>query len=189
MSESGEHPYSRLATNPVRKRLILPGEGLTVRRLGELNPDAMTVYCFHDVSEELIFSSEFRRAHTTAGILTGGYYLGPAGEYVELRGFRDVQMLEETSEFAEHLKRDWKHIVADSSLTEKGLRPIGWFVSRPGCHAEIGPFELILHLSYFSLPYQVLLMLDPLEQKVGLYILDEADRLVNIGFNMIEAVE
>jgi len=39
------------------------------------------------------------------------------------------------------------------------------------------------------LRYQVLLMLDPLEQKVGLYILDESDRLVNIGFNMIEAVE
>ena len=178
-----------MATHPVPKKPILPSDSLSVRRIGTVNNSAMSVYLFHDVAEELVFSSQFRHAQTAAGVLTGGFSSGPAGEYVEVRGFHDATVLESTLDFADHLARNWSDLVAYSDLVEKGLRPIGWFLSRPGCGARLGPFELIVHLSYFNLPYQILLLLDPVEGKVGLYIGGEDGRLLNIGFNLIEAAQ
>ena len=178
-----------MVTQSVPKQPILPSESLSVRRIGTVNNSAMSVYLFQDVAEELVFSSRFHHAQTAAGILTGGFYSGPAGEYVEVRGFHDATVLDSTLDFADHLSRNWDDLVAYSDLVDQGLRPIGWFLSRPGCSAHLSPFELIVHLSYFNLPYQILLLLDPIEAKVGLYIGGEDDRLLNIGFNLIEAVK
>ena len=189
MANPSEKSATSLATHPVPKKPILPSDSLTVRRVGSVNSSARSVYLFHDVAEELLFSSQFRHTLTAAGILTGGYFAGPAGEYVEVRGFHGATVLDSTLDFAEHLRRNWNDLAAYSDLVEQGLRPVGWFLSRPGCGGELGPFELIVHLSYFNLPYQVLLMLDPIERKLGLYISGENDHLLNIGFNLIEAVQ
>lgn len=169
------------------KAPILPSRSLRIRRLGDPDHTVLTAYVFSDVIEELIFSSTYRGEQMAAGILIGGYYQGPAGEYIEVRGFRDDVTLDTTLDYAADLSGMWDLLMNDPELLDLGLRPLGWYVSRAGCRGQIGPFELIVHQSFFNLPCHVLLMLDPLESQLGLYAAEDGDRLANIGFNLIEA--
>ncbi|MCA9565347.1 MAG: hypothetical protein KC561_17735, partial [Myxococcales bacterium] len=65
---------------PTPKPPHLPNERLKIRRLGERRYADLTVYAFRDVAEELTYASAYHSDQVTAGILTGGYYSGPAGE-------------------------------------------------------------------------------------------------------------
>ena len=186
MIDVSERPTPCPPTAPVKKSPFLPGETIEIRRLGRLEETDLTVYIFRDVLEELIFASAFQPALTTTGILTGGFYRGPAGEYVEVRGYQDTAVVDTTRQFAERLRSDWEQLWRDRSLRQKGLLPLGWFVSRPGCAAKPGPFELITHLSYFNLRYQLFAMLDPLSRVLGVYRRLGQQRLENIAFNLIQ---
>lgn len=175
-----------LPTRPVPKPPFLPDGRLRVRRLGPPTGDGLTVYAFFDVLDELLYSSNYHRNQAAAGVLVGGYYRGPAGDYVEVRGYTDLQVIESTLEYADRLDRDWAHLNAPSAMTEAGLRPLGWFLSRAESRAQATPFESLVHLSYFNLPFHVFLMIDPASRLAGLYLSGGGDRLRNVGFNVIE---
>jgi hypothetical protein len=162
--------------------------------MGETDASAaLTVYIFLDVAEELLFSARCRPSQTMTGILTGGYFEGPAGDYVEVRGFRDAVVVDSTLDYAERFSREWEMVQAAPDLVESGLIPVGWFVSRPGCRGQPGPFELIAHMSYFNLPHHQLFVMDPVSRTAGLYCQEQGGDEVygrpllrNIGFNLIE---
>ncbi len=186
MSELGDLPTAPLRPTP--KAPFLPNDRFRIRRVGKTDDVGVTVYAFFDVIEELLYASNYLPNQASAGVLTGGYYLGPAGEFVEIRGFRDSVLIESTLAFADTLKRDWERLRTDLTLVEAGLRPIGWFLSQPGCAGQLGPFEHIVHGSYFNLPFQLLLLLDPVKRLTGLYLNGADGRLRNVGFNIIESV-
>lgn len=172
---------------PVPKSPFLPSENYDIRRLGEHDTEAPTVYIFQDVAEELIFTAQFRVAQMSVGVLTGGYYEGPAGRYVELRGFDHSRVVESMLEFAHQLRMDWPSMRQDKTLLEARLIPLGWFVSRPGCKAQPGPFELMIQLSFFNLPYHIGILIDPVSRELGVYHSGGSSRMKNVGFNLIRA--
>lgn len=173
---------------PVPKPPVLPSDRLSVRRIGELGGTRPTVYVFRDVLDELVFTARYRPLECTAGILTGGHYVGPAGPYVEVRGFCDSAVVESSHEFSQQLRQTFRSLQERADLAELGLLPLGWFVSRPGSQGRPGPFELITHCTWFNRPYHVCLVLDSEEERLGMYRQVEGCRLVNVGFNLIEPV-
>jgi len=180
-----------LSSQPIPKTPFLPSDRFSIRRIGSTENHDLTVYFFHDVIEELIYTARFQPALVTAGFLTGGYYSGPAGRYVELRGFQDSAVIDKEQAvfaFSRRLWRDWARQHQERKLRDSGLVPLGWFLSKPDCHGKPGPYELICHLTYFNLPYHLCLLLDPLEQVLGLYRQVREGYLENIGFNLIETI-
>jgi hypothetical protein len=174
---------------PVPKKPFLPGAGVSIRRLGrsETKPGLPTLYVFGDVTEELLFASTFQPTQALAGYLTGGYYQGAAGRYIEVRGFHQSTVVDSSLEMARRLKQEWLALHKDPALSEAGLIPVGWFYSRAGSGARPGPFELIVHLTYFNRPYHVLWLLDPAQRLTGLYQQWPDGELCNVAFNLIEA--
>jgi hypothetical protein len=178
-----------LGSLPVPKAPFLPSDRFSIHRVGTTDSSNLTVYLFHDVVEELIFSARFQPAHKTTGFLTGGYYTGPAGEFVELRGFCDSAVVDNVQTFTRRLGANWHRLRRDRELLESGLVPLGWFVSKPDCGGKLGPYELICHLTYFNLPYHLCLVLDPIRHVLGLYRQVADGRLTNIGFNLIKTTK
>jgi hypothetical protein len=173
---------------PVPKKPFLPGRQVKIRRVGQPEASDLTVYVFYDVAEELVFASRFQPNVTLASLLVGGYYRGPAGLYVEVRGFRHSQIVESSLEFAAFLRRDWDRLQGDEELALAGLIPVGWSLSRPRSKARFGPFELLVQLSYFNRPYHVCLMLDPISRQAGAYRQVADGEIGNVGFNLIEPI-
>ncbi len=174
---------------PVPKAPFLPDDRFSIQRIGSTDNYDLTVYLFHDVIEELLFTAQFQPALKTAGFLTGGYYAGPAGRYVELRGFQDSSVIDSVRAFSRTIGMDWARLRHDRDLQESGLVPLGWFLSKPDCLGKPGPYELINHLTYFNLPYHFCLLIDPLRQVLGLYRQVDKGRLVNVGFNLIKTIQ
>jgi hypothetical protein len=175
-----------LLHQPTPKTPYLPNDRINIRRLGQIDHNNITGYVFHDVIEELFFASEFRTAQITGGILTGGFYEGPAGAYVEIRGFKDYILIEDTTEFLKYLDSNWETLIKDEGLAVAGLRPVGWYLSKPDSGAELGAFEFIIQMSYFNLPYSHFVLLDPIQKKMGMYSFNEDNLMRNVGFNLIE---
>jgi hypothetical protein len=190
LREPAKPPAPYPPTAPVKKAPFLPSESLAIRRLGGVegpSGSGVKIYVFRDVLEELIFTSSFRPAQTSTGVLTGGFYEGPAGRYVEVRGYQDTAVVESTLQFAQRLRRTWVELWRDRALQEAGLLPLGWFVSRPSCDGRPGPFELITHLSFFNRPYHLMCVLDALSRRLGFYQQVGEAELANMAFNLIES--
>ncbi|MBN1947574.1 MAG: hypothetical protein JW797_18035 [Bradymonadales bacterium] len=186
MSHNQDQPPSSASWLPIPKQPFLPDDRFRIRRIGQPDGSGFTVYLFYDVAEEILYASEYRMALNSAGVLTGGYYRGAAGPFVEVRGFQNSAVVENSLEFAHHLQNQFRPIHQDPDLIETGQRPVGWFYSHPGSGAILGPYELMVQLSYFNLPYHLCLVLDPQQRRAGLYCNVGEARLRNIGFNLIE---
>lgn len=151
--------------------------------------DAPELFIFHDVLAELGYRASFAPNESSACLLTGGWYLGPAGPYVEIDGFRDTVVLDRGRPGSLGML---DHLRAHRSLVEPQPRPltggelvVGCAQLRPGCQGRFAPEDLILMNTFFARPYHVMLLVDPRDGTLGFYARTETAQIVNVPLQVV----
>lgn len=144
------------------------------------------VYVWEAVVSELLQSLALAPDETRAGLLTGHYHEGRLNGWLAWDGFAELSPVASVAEFANELRADWD--LVRNRLTRGAGDPelIGWVLSRPGSGAILRPVDAMVHRSFFNLPWQITAIIDPAEERFGVYGADAEGELVNLGFCVIQ---
>lgn len=172
-----------------RSEIKLPPENTAdteLRHVGPSTPEGSAkVYVWAEALEELIHASLRRPTVMQAAVLVGGFYAGPGERFVELRGFIDLDRFDDTTDLARALNDSWIPLKNRVERQGGGMSILGWACLRREERPQLARDLHVLHRSFFNLPHQLLLVLDPETQEISLYGFDETSRLVHIGFELV----
>ncbi len=164
-------------------------EGLVVRPFGDMSHQTIRYYLYIDVVEELVKAARYRDEAATA-VLLGQFCIDARGPFIEVVAFRGMEYLygadridrtrpalEQATERAQQADNGEAHHV------------VGVFSAQPGTKALLDKETARLHLSLFNLPYQVALVIDGRENRLGLYARRRGGGFFNAAFYVVEPKE
>lgn len=143
------------------------------------------IYLWADMLEELIYAALSRPEVTQSALLSGQYYQGPDGPFVEVRGYADLSRYDSTSEMLRELNDDWTLLNNRVERQGGNLRIVGWSLLKPGTSNALSRAAQVVHRTFFNLGFQILLEVDPQERRVVVYGFDERGCLIKTGFHLV----
>lgn len=166
----------------------IPPQKSDTRSLVHLGPErvrgAVNVYVWADMLQELMRAASRRPDVMQAAILVGNVCAGPAERFLEVRGYLDLDRHDDALDFARNINEEWTTLVNRAQRLGDRMSILGWASMR----ATNTPLERdiqLAHRSFFNLPYQLLLLINPKSEEVALYGFDETSHLVQIGFQLV----
>jgi len=139
-----------------------------------------TIYLWKDVAKELICAALYRKNQPQTALLIGKY----SESSLQIRGFIDVTPFWDAKQFITEINQEWTQINNRIQRYTK-MKLIGWANILPNKKAQLLHQHQIIHRSLFSLPYQISLLIDPVEQLFAIYGTDLENNLVPHGFNIV----
>lgn len=139
-------------------------DGVKVFRFGAERDFPIDLYIYRDVLDELVFAAGYEEAPSIA-IVTGGFGVSGGRGFVEMNGFEEFAYIEGEFEPFEALAEGCRRLQQDSD----DEYPVALFCSLRDSHALIPPEFARLHLTFFNVPFQPLVMLDPTADEVAFY--------------------
>ena len=166
-----------------------PGQNpdLDVTAFGEASEQQVRYYLYADVVEELIKAARYREESATA-VLIGQFCLDEDGPFVEVTAFRDLQYLYggDAVELTHPVLEKFFEEIADDDEQAEARHVVGAFVASPGQDGHLSAEAARLHLSLFNLPYQVVFVVDGVDEKLGLYARTQRGPFFNARFHLVE---
>jgi len=151
--------------------------------LGKLNRDAVAVYVYESVLEQVLEYSEQDVSRERGGFLLGGYHFDQS-DYVEVRSFlaavgapSDAASLTFTHETWSQVTREVAQRFPDESI-------IGWHHTHPRMRVFLSGYDLFIHRHFFKQPWQIALVVDPILQEFGFFQWHH-DQVVDCGFTCV----
>lgn len=143
-------------------------------------PDA-AIYLPTDVLEEIQFNQHWRADRHAGGLLLGQPHQDLANVvFLDCVGFVSGTHVDDVLQFTRHLRLQWKAAIAAVLHHAPGSEVIGWYFSTL-TDAEPSQGEMVLHNTFFTLPWQVGLWLSSNRPPRALRLIDGQFQTVPIG--------
>jgi proteasome lid subunit RPN8/RPN11 len=130
---------------------------------------------FQVVARRSVLNDIYRHGHDSpdvevCGILVGNVYRDEAGPFLyveasirgEHAGSQDAQVTFTTE--------TWTHVQEEMEKHHAGERVLGWYHTHPGFGIFLSGMDLFIQENFFSLPWQVAFVYDPLSGEEGLFV-------------------
>ena len=115
------------------------------------------------------------------GVLAGELCAWEGRTYVTVRAFIPARKAVSSTGAAKFTREAWEDVKRIRLERYPRLRMVGWMQSLPGFGVVVTQMSASLHQSYFDLPHQVLLTVDPVSDDVGFFGW-KAGKLERTGF-------
>lgn len=166
----------------------MPPEPSDTRTLVPMGPErprgAANVYIWADALHELVRASSRRPTVMQAACLLGNLCAGPGERFVEVRGYMDLDRYDSPLDFARDINEEWTTLTNRARRMGEGMSILGWACMRAE-ESVLARDAQLAHRSFFNLPFQLLLSIDPEREDVALYGFDETSHLVQVGFQLV----
>jgi len=153
---------------PTPKPLQAFGVGRPWRTLGSLHPDAVLVVVWESLLAEIVEFSERDRSREIGGFLLGGLF-EHEGEYVELRHFIPAVDVRSQSASLTFTHDTWSALTRDAERLYPDDVVVGWQHTHPNMGIFLSEKDLFIHRHFFSQPWQIALVVDPVKQELGFF--------------------
>jgi proteasome lid subunit RPN8/RPN11 len=130
---------------------------------------------FQVVARRSVLNDIYRHGHASpdvevCGVLVGNVYRDEAGPFLyveasirgEHAGSQDAQVTFTTA--------TWTHVQAEMEKHHAGRRVLGWYHTHPGFGIFLSGMDLFIQENFFSLPWQVAFVYDPVSGEEGLFV-------------------
>lgn len=166
----------------------LASEELEVRSLSEPGEQGVRYFVYYDVVDELTFASSYHDQPSIA-ILLGNFSMDEEGPFIEVTGFTALEYMPDRDELFKVLKKGTEEALRGLSqgLTEGGRHVVGFYHGLAGSEGGFDAECARVHLSLFNMPFQVAMILDPDQERFGLYARAVGGRFFNAAFSVVRA--
>ena len=177
--------HATRASEPVPKLPHIDDPRFVTEHVGKHIRSIIEVVAFRDFIDEPCYRALYAPEQTSFSLLTGGWFVGPQGNYVEIDGFRDTIPVPDATAFAHRLRRDKSLLFGedDNELL------VGCCALRPGSGGEMKPDDLILLNTFFNHPFHLYVMIDGGLDSVAFYARNAAGRFINVPVTLLAPKE
>lgn len=103
------------------------------------------------------------------GVLLGAFYRGDGGSFIEVIDFIEAGAARSTGVSLTFTHDTWELIHAEQAKRGPGLMIVGWYHTHPGLGVFLSNEDEFIHTSYFTDPWQVALVVDPVYDNWGCF--------------------
>jgi hypothetical protein len=179
------------ASVPVQYReFVYPDESTDVRAHGPDRAEgAAAIYLWQDMLSELIYAALRSPETMQAALLIGELVQSSVGRAIEVRGYVGLDKYDDLVQFARETADAWDITQNRIERASPGYLCLGWALSNPAQEEELSERERLTHRTFFNLPFQVMLRIQPRTEETSLFGFDENGWLIQTGFNVVHKRE
>lgn len=116
------------------------------------------------------------------GVLLGGFYRGGKGTFIEITDFIEAKATVGTHVSLTFTHETWAHLNEEQSRRGLESQIVGWYHSHPGLGIFMSREDQFIHSSYFTEPWHVALVVDPICHDWGCFKRNKSDLVQTGGF-------
>lgn len=147
---------------PLERPMPTEADGLRLHLHGHVPDGATPILVYEDLLLEVL--RHVRPFPHAGGLLTGGYYLGEQGPYVDVRGFTAAGPVGSNTGLVRRVRE-----ASVPPPGPEGPGAVGWFHSRRAPAPDPTPEDLRIHAQLFPHPWQVMLLLEIDSERVTVF--------------------
>lgn len=121
------------------------------------------------------------------GVLLGAFYSGDKGSFIEVTDFIEAAAAKSTGVSLTFTHETWEIIHAEQARRGPGLMIVGWYHTHPGLGVFLSNEDEFIHTSYFTDPWQVALVVDPVYDNWGCFKWTDRNLVQTGGFYVFGA--
>jgi proteasome lid subunit RPN8/RPN11 len=153
---------------PVTSDVFSPAQLAGARQVGTLYRDASVVVVRETVLEAILEFSEQDQTRERGGFLLGGVY-GHQPQYVVVRHFHPALEAQGNSASLTFTHETWAALTHEIEANFPSESLVGWQHTHPGFGIFLSGYDRFIHKNFFSLAWQVALVVDPRRQEFGFF--------------------
>ena len=162
------------------KRKPLPTEEYRFKAIGTIFNDAVPIFVFEDVLEEIIDYSERDQRREIGGFLVGGLHEDKR-PYVEVRQFVPAAGAESEATSLTFTHESWSTTRQQIEDRFPDDRIVGWHHTHPNMGIFLSEYDRFIHRHFFSQAWDVALVVDPCANEFGFFQWRQ-NKVVDCGF-------
>lgn len=176
-----------MSIKPVPKPVPFRDQAALRRPVGRIHLDAVPVVILESVLEEILDYSESDLEHEVGGFLLGGLH-EDRRDYVEIRKFFPAVDAESRAASLTFTHDTWANFHRQADEQFPGELIVGWQHTHPNFGVFLSGYDLFIHRNFFSQPWQVALVVDPIRQEFEFFQW-RGDKIASCGFICIKDTE
>lgn len=151
--------------------------------LGKANKDAVDIYVYESVLENILDYSEQDLTRELGGFLVGGYHLDKA-PFVEIRHFLEAVDARSDAASLTFTHETWASMTREVSDRFPDELIVGWHHTHPQLRVFLSGYDIFIHRHFFKQPWQVAMVVDPVSQEFGFFQW-RGNEVVDCGFTCV----
>jgi proteasome lid subunit RPN8/RPN11 len=126
-------------------------------------------------SDARALSAIWRHAESAPDREVGGFLLGGVGQhgggpYVRIAAAVRAEGAVESQSRLTFTQRSWDRVHEIAEREHPDAHTIGWYHTHPGFGVFLSRYDTFIHENFFASPYQVALVVDPIDKTHGFFI-------------------
>ena len=173
-------PTSQPDIKSKAKKPLQTGNNIVVTSFGRAFSGLPLIYIYQDVIKEFARLAEQNPGNPSGAFLTGCEYYFEQTKYIEIQGYLDSKSVASAYDMFRYMRDSINHLEPPF-----GQFVLGWTHQKPDSGATFGPFEMLIHNTFFAHPRYTALITDTNSDEIAFYQRDQRGQFRNVGFWVI----
>lgn len=144
-----------------------PGK-FKVRKFGSVGDDDHLIFVESSILKKIIEYSRTNKSRELGGVLVGNYWTYNQRDYITIEDYIEAQGESRSASFKFTLE-SWHEVgkIREQKYPDQPL--VGWHHTHPSFGIFLSGMDLFIHQHFFSLSWQVALVVDPVNDTLGFF--------------------
>lgn len=171
---------------PKEKPAPAPDGAFEVKKIGAIHRDAIPIFIYSSVLEEILDYSDEDTARELGGFLVGGLF-EDGRKYVEVRHFLPAVDVHSRAASLTFTHDTWATMSREVEQRYPDSFVVGWHHTHPNFGIFLSGYDMFIHQNFFSEYWQIALVVDPIRHEFGFFQW-QGEQVVDCGFLSVSDV-
>jgi len=166
-------------TKPIPEKMPLHNLNYAIRLCVEQPEYSLKIFILIEIMEEILNYSKKNVTCELGGVLIGDYCQENKVKFIKISDFIEAKSTQADNSHIKFNHETWNAIERERKLRKipEEKQMVGWFHTHPGWGIFLSEDDLFIQQHFFNLPWQVAMVVDPLQKEQGFFIW-EKDKIV-----------
>jgi proteasome lid subunit RPN8/RPN11 len=138
------------------------------KKFGSVNDDDHLIFVDSAILRKIIDYSRTNKSRELGGVLVGNYWTWNKRDYITIEDYIEAQGESRSASFKFTLE-SWHEVgkIREQRYPDQPL--VGWHHTHPSFGIFLSGMDQFIHQGYFNLPWQVALVVDPVNDTLGFF--------------------
>ncbi len=157
---------------PIPEKMPLHSSNCAIRLCVDKPEYSLKIFIAKEIMEEILNYSKKDITRELGGVLIGDYCQENKVKFIKISDFLEARNTQADNTHIKFNHETWNAIERERKsrkILEK-KQMVGWFHTHPGWGIFLSEDDLFIHQNFFNLPWQVAMVVDPLQKEQGFFV-------------------
>jgi len=166
-------------TKPIPEKMPLHNPNCAIRLWVDKPEYSLKIFIEKEIMEQILTYSQKDITRELGGVLVGDYCQENKVKFIKISDFIEARNTQANNSHIKFNHDTWNAIEQERKLRKisEKKQMVGWFHTHPGWGIFLSEDDLFIHQHFFNLPWQVAMVVDPLQKEQG-FFLWENDKII-----------